>query len=200
MPKDLSFLIFVFQVILAIFFSLLWIFLKKLPDAIHQKAIKSFEFQLQEKLEMMKAGLAKEVELWKINQTDIQVHKTKEFVRLIEYFNEALTNKKKLAKLASDEEEQENFNKNMLNLGVKLFFFASDETVKKYVEWRRYGLRVEREGGDKKKILLMYAGLVVSMRKDLGYFDTKCDQNDFLFIMLKDWENEELRLEEKMSM
>ena len=123
----------------------LYLYLKKLPETIHQKSIKSFEVQLNSKLEELKAILAKEIELVKISQTQLQAHKTQEFVRLIEYFNDLLTDKQKQARLANNPKEKENFNKHMLDLGVKLFFFASDSTVKKYVEWRQYGLLAQQE-------------------------------------------------------
>jgi hypothetical protein len=34
----------------------------------------------------------------------------------------------------------------------------------------------------------MYGELIVELRKDLGYSDTACDHNDFLKIMLTDWD------------
>ena len=172
---------------------ILFLYLKKLPETLHQKSIKNFEFRLNSSLEELKATLTKEIELVKISQTELQVHKTQEFVRLMEYFNDFLTNKEKQVRLARSQKEKEQFNKNMLDLGAKLFFFASDSTVKKYIEWRQYGLRAQQENFDSTKILVLYAELMVMIRQDLGYKNTKCDADDFLNIMLTDWEQHKLK-------
>lgn len=183
-------IIVVFIIQLLIFVGLVFIFLyvKKLPDFIFQRSVKKFEFQLNSKLEEIKAALTKEIELLKISQAEIQVHKTKEFVNFVEYFNNIFTNPKELEKISKNESDARKFNRKILDLGIKLFFFASDETVQKYVEWRKYGLQAGQEGYDNKKTLILYAELVTLMRRDLGYKDTECTRDDFLYIMLTDWE------------
>ncbi len=75
----------------------------------------------------------------------------------------------------------------MLDLGVKLFFFASDTTVKKYIEWRLFMLNPPNGSVDPMQFVKLYGALILELRKDLGYQDTKCDHNDFLNIMLTDW-------------
>jgi len=166
----------------------LYFYVKKLPEYIFQKSVKKFEFQLNSKLEEIKASLTKEIELLKISQAELQIHKTKEFVNFVEYFNSIFTNPKEIAKITSHEQAARKFNQKMLDLGIKLFFFASDETVKKYVEWRKYGLQTGQEYYDNKKTLLLYAELVTLMRRDLGYQETGCTRDDFLNIMLTDWD------------
>lgn len=185
--------ILIVQGIILILGYILFLYLKKLPETLHQKSIKNFEFRLNSSLEELKATLTKEIELAKISQTELQVHKTQEFVRLMEYFNDFLTNKEKQLRLAHSPKEKEQFNKNMLDLGAKLFFFASDSTVKKYIEWRQYGLRAQQENFDSTKILVHYAELMVMIRQDLGYENTKCNADDFLNIMLTDWEQHKLK-------
>ena len=181
----------IFNFVLLIFLYLLFLYIKKIPDKIHQKSIKKFEFDLNKKLEEFKSELSKQIEIFKITQSQIQFHKTQEFIKLIEYFNKIITDKKFTHRLTTNPKEQENFNKKMLDLGVKLFFFASDETVKKYIEWRLFGINSQDEQHieNKTKLVLLYAELIVLIRKDLGYENTKCNSDDFLNIILKDWED-----------
>ncbi len=40
---------------------------------------------------------------------------------------------------------------------------------------------------DPMQFVKLYGALILELRKDLGYQDTKCDHNDFLNIMLTDW-------------
>ena len=75
----------------------------------------------------------------------------------------------------------------MLDLGVKLFFFASDDTVKKYIEFRHYGQQRAEGNLDPYEMLKLYGQLITEIRRDLGHDKTKCDYNDFLNIMLTDW-------------
>ena len=149
--------------------------------------IEKTRLEYASELESFKASLARNLELLKISQAELQIHKTKEFIRFIDYFNDFFADKKKQQRLAANQNAKQEFNKHMLDLGVKLFFFASDATVKKYVEWRQYNLQSGPDGPDPMRLLTMYGELIVEIRKDLGHEDTKCDHNDFLNIMLKDW-------------
>lgn len=81
--------------------------------------------------------LKSELEFFKINYTEIQYRKTQEFIGLIMLFNEYFTDKSKLQALATSQKEKQKFNKSLLDLGNKLFFFASDKTINKYLEMRK---------------------------------------------------------------
>lgn len=74
-------------------------------------------------------------------------------------------------------------------LGIKLFFFASDETVKKYVEFRGYGQKAKDPDFDASKQLILLAEIMVLIRRDLGYKDTACNIDDFFNIIITDWED-----------
>jgi len=134
--------------------------------------------------EAFRATLNKEVEVLKINHTSLQVNKAHEFVEMIEYFTNIIGNFSNFKK-GMNEKKQRELNTKMVNLGVKLFFFASDDTVLKYTEWRRYS---QQPSVDNVKVLKLYAELILLMRKDLGYGDTKCTIDDFLYTMLTDWD------------
>jgi len=182
--------IFFGQAVLAILLGLGALYLKGLPDRLHQEGVKRFEFALNSKLEVVKADLSREIEMAKISQAGLQVHKTEEFTRLVEFFIDALTNPEQFKTLAANPEAAKEFNRRITDLGLKLFFFASDATVKSYVAFRLYGMQADsaERNTDPTRLIVLLAELVVSMRRDLGYSETECSVDEVLNIMLTDWE------------
>ncbi len=183
----MTFMILIGQLFILFGGWLLYLYLKRLPETIHEKSIKSFEFQLNSKLEEIKASLTKEIELLKISQAELQVHKTQEFVKFVELFNEGMSDPKNFSELMKNPVEVKKFNKTLMDLGVKLFFFASDPTVKKFVELRKYLLQPKHLVA-LNEFLILYAELIVLIRKDLGYKNSECNIDDFLNIIVRDWE------------
>lgn len=149
--------------------------------------VENIRIQYAKELEEFRGQLQRELELIKISQAELQLHKTEEFVKFIEYFNDIFADKKKQQAIQTDQKEKDKFNKNMLDLGVKLFFFASDTTVKKYVEWRFNVIKPRSGTDDRMSLIRIYGDLILEIRKDIGYPNTACDRNDFLNIMLSDW-------------
>jgi len=139
-------------------------------------------------LEEFKNTLARELEFSKISHAKLQIHKTEQFVKLMEYFNSLLSDKKAQEQIRTDEKKRREFGSRLTDLGIKLFFFASDTTVRKFVDWRIYLLKKHQEGSaDLFLVIRMYAEFVVELRRDLGYGHTTCDSDDFLNIILDDW-------------
>lgn len=163
-------------------------YLRKLPDQIHQKNLKVFELELNKKLELFKIELNKEIELLKIKESQLYIHKAQQFMVLSEIISNLL-DKTYQEKLQKDPDTQKEFYQKMLNLGTNLFFFASDEPVKKYVEFYRYGQKPRDSNFDQSKLVILLAELMVLIRKDLGYKDTACNIDDFLNIKITDWED-----------
>lgn len=151
------------------------------------KEVENVRIQYAKELEKFRADFQRELELMKINQTELQLHKTEQFVKFIDYFNLFFSDKKKQQAIQNNQKEKDKFNKYMLDLGVKLFFFASDSTVKKYIEWRFCTIKPKNGTVDPIELMRIYGDLILEIRKDLGYQDTKCDRSDFLNIMLTDW-------------
>ena len=181
--------ILIIEFIVVLIAAFIYFYVKGLPEKLHKKNIILFEHDLSEKLETFKSDLTKEIELLKISESQLQIRKIEEFTKITDF----------LFNYMFDKKFQENLNKNpskfnieMTNIGSRLFYFASDETVKKYVEWKKYGLEmVNKEPIDKKesgKIIVLFADLVLLMRKDLGYKKTECTRDDFLSIFLTDWD------------
>ncbi|MED3982203.1 hypothetical protein [Priestia megaterium] len=162
-------------------------YIKKLPDQLHAKNLKVFENKLNKQLEVFKNELTTDLELMKINESQLHIHKTEEFTKLVEVLIVKMLDKDYVAQLGKNQRVTKEYNQTMLNLGTKLFFFASDNTVKKFVEWRKYNLSIEGTNFDPKQIIILLAELIVEIRKDVGYEDTICNKHDFLHIMLTDW-------------
>jgi len=166
----------------------LYTYFKKLPDQIHAKNLKVFEHDLNTQMEILRNQWTTDLELLKINESQLHIHKTEEFSKLVKILILNMLDKKYMRKLATDEKTKEEFNRSMLDLGTKLFFFASDSTVKKFVEWRKSGQDPAAAAGrDPKHVLILLAELMLEVRKDLGYKDTECTTDDYLYIMIKDW-------------
>ena len=150
-------------------------------------SLKQIELKLNQQLEAFKSTLTKEVELLKISQTQLYLHKTQEFINLVEYFGQFLADTEKLQKTLKNPKEVVTYKTNMYNLGVKVFFFASDSTIRKYIQWRGQS-KPNPTNDDAIRVLQLYGELVVSIRKDLGYEETTCTSDDFLKIIINDWE------------
>lgn len=157
--------------------------------------VENIRLQYAKDIETFKADLLRELELLKISQAELQLHKTEQFVKFIEYFNNFFSDKKLQQSLQTSDQKKADFNKHMLDLGVKLFFFASDKTVKKYIEWRLYALKAGMQNIEPFDHMRIYGELILEIRRDLGYQDTNCDHNDFLNIMLTDWWKHQAMLE-----
>ncbi|MCP4180326.1 MAG: hypothetical protein GY756_21390 [bacterium] len=194
------------NIIVAIIIASAYLFLKsyikKLPETFQTKSVEKF-----------KSELSKEVERIKINESQLQIRKIEWFLEFNDFMNDVFTNPETLkkitlinpeelekelantgnneskAKLRKDIEDYTiKFNLKMLKLGSSLFYFASDRTVKKYVEWRLCYLNAGSTGFEPIELLKLYGELSISIRKDLGYENTTCNVDDFLNILIKDWE------------
>ena len=182
---------YILQSIIIIILGLLYRYVQKIPETLHKTHIAKIEYDFNKQLESFKGDISNEIEKMKIAETELQLHKIKEFTNLVEFLFTNMLDAEYIAQLEKNTKIQKEFNKKMMDLGTKLFFFASDETVKKYVEWRRFGLETEVKKEDQHKVIILLAELMVLIRKDLGYKDTLCTKDDFLHIMLKDWEKHE---------
>ncbi|WP_063335939.1 hypothetical protein [Bacillus subtilis] len=161
-------------------------YVKKLPEQVHAKNLKSFEHDLNTQLENFRNKLTTDLELLKINESQLNIRKTEEFLRLISIFIVKLGDQDYIRDLGTKDKVKKEFNENMTDLGSKLFVFASDNTVKKFVEYRKVSLKVNDEK-DAEKLIVLLGELMVLIRKDLGYSQTECTKHDFLHILLNDW-------------
>jgi hypothetical protein len=164
-------IILITQIVLFIGISFVFIYLRQLPKTFQEKTLKKFQHSLNEKLELLK-----------ITQTELQTLKRNEFIRFSEHWRKTFENKK----VINNQKHISELN----SIGLNFFFFASDAVVKKFVELRKQLLYSNSEDiSQQRKALKLMAELNLLMRKDLGYYDTMCNEDDYLNILLKDWEN-----------
>jgi hypothetical protein len=149
--------------------------------------VEAVKAEYSRSIEGFKNALARELELSKISYAELQVRKTEQFVKLIEYFNMLMSDKKTQEQIRTDENKRRELGNKLTDLGVKLFFFASDRTVKKFVDWRLYLSKHQGISADAFQFIRMYAEFIVELRRDLGYGETTCGSDDFLNIILADW-------------
>lgn len=172
-----------FVVLIAAF---IYFYVKGLPEKLHKKNIILFQHDLSEKLETFKSDLTKEIELLKISESQLQIRKIEEFTEITDFLFNYMFDKEFQKDL---DKKPSKFSIKMANIGSRLFYFASDETVKKYVEWKKFGWEmINNASVDKNKSIIIFADLVVLMRKDLGYKKTECTRDDFLSIFVTDWD------------
>src|SRR5690606_15930359 len=136
----------VLSFILIIAVWILYQYIKKIPDQIHQVHLKSYEHELNKKLETFKVELSREIEMLKIAESNLHIHKAKEFTEFMEFFFKKMMNKQFISRL-NDPKNMRELNDTLMKFSSHLFFFASDETVKKFVEFRRKGLENNPENG-----------------------------------------------------
>lgn len=179
----------ILQVLLTIGLLLAWKWLLGLPQAVHDRQKQSVQHELDRELEEIRGLLTRDLELLKIRQAELQIRKTEEFIRFANLQGEFLTDKSLLKKLESgDAKTLTKLKKEMLDLGTRLFFFASDETVLEYGAWKTRSATGEVEGIE---LLREFGQLMVALRRDLGQQDTALTGDDFLRLIITDWHEHE---------
>lgn len=135
--------------------------------------------------EEFKLSLSKELELLKISHTSLQANKVQYFSELIDHLNNIHNDFKKLRK-PSNKAKLKGYQKKTTELFAKLFLFASDDTIKKWVVIRS----APKTEQVQKSLFLLFADFILSLRKDIGYNDTECNVNDVVHLLYtsSDWE------------
>ncbi|WP_102262859.1 hypothetical protein [Mesobacillus jeotgali] len=181
-------LIAVLQLILLAGLWLLFSYFKKLPDQIHAIHLKSFEFDLNKQLEEFKNQLTTDLEIMKINETQLHVLKTEEFDRFIDSWINAASFSTDNNNRKSKQKPKEPFDKKeMMKLANKVFLYASDETVKKFLAFKTYKANNDTDTNNLEPLYLL-ADIILSMRKDAGYSQTNCTVEDYLSMTINDFE------------
>lgn len=165
----------IFSILNIIIFIILYFIyssIKKMPETIQNGF-----------LEKYKADLAVQINKKDKEFSEIQSYKVKMIIELLEYFNEFLSDPKKIEDISKNQKKSKEFNNKMTNLGLHLLLFASDQTVKKYNHWRDYG---KKETSDKYRTLILFSEFVILLRKDIGHHDTSLEPIDHLETFLKE--------------
>jgi hypothetical protein len=149
-------------------------------------------FLLQEKRNSLKNLSKSEVEAESKEQdTDIAnfIEKREEFLRINAFFMKILCEKKSKSNFKKLQKE-------FLELGTKLYYLASERTVKKFLEFKSLSSFVEGTVHEHKIALLWFAEFNLLLRSDLGLDTSSGLIKDYLNIILTFWDDEEMEKEE----
>ncbi len=172
----MDYLLLALQFALGIGIFLLWQWVKDLPAAIHKRQEQLFQQQL-----------TKELELLKISQSQIQLNKIERFIDFAKILTDILTNEEFKSQIKKESPDAiAKLRTLAVELGIGLFFFASDSTVREYGRWK---YETSRQGADKFKVLENMGTLMVALRKDVGYDDTSLVADDYLRMFITDWDD-----------
>ena len=144
--------------------------------------MKEFEHELSKRIEAFKNELTAELEEFKISRSELQIRKSEEFTKFIVSFLTFLSD----PKARIDPKAAEKYVKETNELAGRIFLYGSDATVKKYVEYKRFG-NSEQALKEPENVLRLLCEVVLEYRRDLGYKNTTCTVDDFLFLIVKDW-------------
>ncbi|ATX84215.1 MULTISPECIES: hypothetical protein [Bacillus amyloliquefaciens group] len=129
------------------------------------------------KLQKMQTEINTNLEKLKIYENQSALKKSEQIEKLWKIFLDILKEKKM-------PREQE-----LNNLYFKVFLYAPDETVRKFIKWKEYAAISDPTEESKKKALYYFAEFIVSYREELGQLGTNVTADDLLRIFLTDYED-----------
>ncbi|MCY7902009.1 hypothetical protein [Bacillus inaquosorum] len=127
------------------------------------------------KLQEMQTEINTNLEKLKIYENQSALKKSEQIEKLWKMFLDVLKEKKM-------PREQE-----LNNLYFKVFLYAQDETVRKFIKWKEYAANSDQTEESKKMALYYFAEFIVSYREELGQPDTNINADDLLRIFITDY-------------
>lgn len=115
--------------------------------------------------------------------------KREEFLRINAFFMKILCEKKSKSNF-------KRLQKEFLELGTRLYYLASELTIRKFLEFKSLSSFVEGTVHEHKIALLWFAEFNVLLRKDLGLETTPEQIKDYLNIILTYWDEDEMEKQE----
>lgn len=115
----------------------------------------------------------------------ISDEKREEFLRINSFFMKILCEKKSKSNFKKLQKE-------FLDLGTRLYYLASEPTIRKFLEFKSLSSFVEGTVHEHKIALLWFAEFNVLLRKDLGLKTSPELIKDYLNIVLTFWDEEEM--------
>jgi hypothetical protein len=119
--------------------------------------------------------------------------KREEFLRINAFFMKILCEKKSKSNF-------KRLQKEFLELGTRLYYLASEMTIRKFLEFKSLSSFVEGTVHEHKIALLWFAEFNVLLRQDLGLETSPELIKDYLNIILTYWDEDELEKQELDSL
>lgn len=121
----------------------------------------------------------------KITQSQVQLRKIDRFIDFAKIQTNILTNEDFKTKIQNNDPNAiAKLRELVVELGIGLFFFASDSTVREYGTWKT---ETVKEGADPFTVISGLGKLMVALRKDVGYENTELEGGDYLKMFITDW-------------
>ncbi|MBI9056630.1 hypothetical protein L3049_18170 [Labilibaculum sp. DW002] len=115
--------------------------------------------------------------------------KREEFLRINAFFMKILCEKKSKSNFKKLQKE-------FLELGTRLYYLASERTIKKFLEFKSLSSFVEGTVHEHKIALLWFSEFNLLLREDLGLETSPALIKDYLNIILTYWDEDEMEKEE----
>lgn len=115
--------------------------------------------------------------------------KREEFLRINAFFMKILCEKKSKSNFKKLQKE-------FLELGTRLYYLASERTIKKFLEFKSLSSFVEGTVHEHKIALLWFAEFNLLLREDLGLETSPALIKDYLNIILTYWDEDEMEKKE----
>lgn len=160
-------------------------YIKKMPDQIHKKNLASFKNELQKEIVKLEAS-----------EGNLHLKKIEKFTEFTTILQETINS----VKYKPDErkEIEERTTKAMELFAKDIIFFAGEETLEKFVEYRRYSkLTQTGEPENVAKFQFILAELILEMRKDLGFNNKGITVDHYMHILVNDWDKHKDEYHEK---
>ncbi|MCY7933945.1 hypothetical protein MOF13_08315 [Bacillus spizizenii] len=144
------------------------------------------------KLQVLKSEIDTKLEKLKIYENQSAMKKSEQIEKIWNQF----INMTDLNNLKPHQRETKfkEMRKEMNKLFIQIFMYASDNTVKRFMEWKNFNLENRSEDG-KYIALVLFAKFVIEYRKDLGYSDTSINHIDLLSSHINDFDSIKDKLE-----
>ncbi|MGE0910433.1 hypothetical protein ACQGRJ_10170 [Bacillus atrophaeus] len=146
------------------------------------------------KLQVFKSQIDTKLEKLKIYENQSAIKKSEQIEKIWNQF----INVKDISNLKPQQREAKfkEMRKEMNKLFIQIFMYASDDTVKRFMEWKNFNLENGSEDDGKYIALVLFAKFVIEYRKDLGYSDTSINHVDLLSSHIIDFDSIKDKLEE----
>ena len=149
---------------------------------------KTPEHILDKNLEKFKGDIQKDLQELRIATENIHPMKIEEYIHFTEVYTKMM-DAAKIKNLNKQKAVQKEIVEGLTRFGFSAFLFGSDQTVKKFVEIRKYATLPSDELGENEraKTLILMSELMIHMRNDLGSKQSEVTIDDLMIIIVKDW-------------
>ena len=139
--------------------------------------------KLNKRLSDHNSELQKEIEKLKVSESNLHIRKIDKFSEFTDILYGAMRGVK------YNKDPKADIQKAMEKFMKDLIFFAGEDTLKKFVEYRNYS-HIVKEGGqnEQAKFQFIIAELILEMRKDLGYSNEGINVDHYMHLIVNNWE------------